>query len=366
MAGLSPDEKLRYQRQIQIPEVGPEGQARLKEARVLVVGAGGLGCPLSLYLAAAGVGTIGLVDFDAVDLTNLQRQVLYSTESVGRPKLSEARARLSALNPHVRLECHDTRLSADNALELVRGYDVVADGSDNFPTRYLVNDAAVLAGKPNVFGSVFRFEGQVAVFWARRGPCYRCLYPEPPPPEAAPSCAQAGVFGLLPGIVGCLQAAETLKLLLGIGSPLVGRLVHFDALSMEWRSLAVAKDPACRLCGPKADIRAPVATDSRCAPSEEPPEVEPDELRARLERCEAVLVIDVREPRERELGVIEGSVSIPLGQLAQRAAGLPRDRDIVLHCQSGRRSARAVELLRERGFTRVAHLAGGLDAWKAI
>ncbi len=366
---LSREELQRYHRHIIMPEVGQEGQAKLKQARVLAIGAGGLGSPYALYLAAAGVGTIGLVDFDVVDASNLQRQILYSADSVGKPKLAEAKARLKALNPHIEIETHETRLTSQNALELFRKYDLVADGTDNFPTRYLVNDACALTGKPNVYGSIFRFEGQVSVFDAKLGPCYRCLYPEPPPPGLVPSCAEGGVFGVLPGVIGCLQAVETLKLLLGIGKPLVGRLMLFDALNMEWRSLKTRKDPNCALCGKNPTITKPIDYEAFCNAGAPPPaaaavaEITVERLKERLDHKEPFVLVDVREPHEFEIARIAGSKLIPLGQLPDRLGELNPADDIVVHCKMGGRSMKAAKLLLEKGFKRVTSVAGGINAW---
>ncbi len=377
---LSREEILRYSRHLVMPEVGLDGQQRLKAARVLIVGVGGLGSPAAMYLAAAGVGTLGLVDFDAVELSNLHRQILHGTPDVGRPKLASAVARLAALNPEVRLEPHETVLTSANALELIRAYDVVVDGSDNFATRYLVNDACVLLGKPNVYGSIFRFEGQAAVFAAPGGPCYRCLHPEPPPPGLIPSCDEGGVLGVLPGVIGAIQATEALKLVLGIGEPLVGRLLLYDALRMRMRELRLPKDPECPVCGEQPTIRALADYEAVCGaiprrgraggdalgrPQEarRPDELDPRELARKLRRGEPVFVLDVREPPEREICRIPGSVLVPLGELPRRLGELPLDRDIVVLCRTGARSARAVAWLRERGFERVWNLRGGILAW---
>jgi len=360
---LTDEELRRYGRHLVLPEIGASGQAKLKSARVLVVGAGGLGAPLSLYLTAAGVGTLGLVDHDAVELGNLQRQVLYAQSSVGRPKLAEAKARLAALNPEVDVVCHETRLSSRNALDLVRRYDIVADGTDNFPTRYLVNDACVLAGKPNVYAAVFRFEGRLSVFDARRGPCYRCLFPQPPAPGTVPDCAAAGVLGALPGVMGALQAVETVKLILGIGEAAVGKLLVFDALAMSWQSIAVRKDPACPLCGDHPSIRELIDYEAFCGT--EVPEATVEELQARLAGGEGCLLLDVREPEEYALARIPGSRLIPLGELRRRLVELEahKGRPIFVHCKTGRRSAEAVRLLREHGFVGAVNVAGGIAAW---
>jgi adenylyltransferase/sulfurtransferase len=363
----------RYSRHLVMPEVGPEGQGRLKAARVLVVGVGGLGSPSSMYLAAAGVGTIGLVDFDEVEFSNLHRQILHGTPDVGRPKIVSACARLSALNPEVRLVSHETRLSSSNALEIVGAYDVVVDGTDNFATRYLVNDACVLTGRPNVYGSIFRFEGQASVFAAPGGPCYRCLHPEPPPAGLVPSCAEGGVLGVLPGVIGTIQATEALKLVAGIGEPLVGRFLIYDALKMRFRELALRRDPECPVCGDRPSIRALqdyelVCGDAGRAPGErEGATLETDmtvlELKARLDRGDAPFLLDVREPRELAISRIEGATLIPLTELPRRLGELPSDRDIVVICRSGARSASAVGFLRQRGFSRAHNLRGGILDW---
>jgi adenylyltransferase/sulfurtransferase len=373
MDTLSRDEILRYSRHLIMPEVTLEGQLRLKRARVLCVGAGGLGSPLALYLAAAGVGTLGLVEFDTVDLTNLQRQVLYDTRDLGRPKLDAALARLSALNPHIRIVPHAVRLASGNVLDIVRGYDVVADGTDNFPTRYLVNDACVLAGLPNVYGSIFRFDGQVSVFDARRGPCYRCLFPEPPPPGLVPSCAEGGVLGVLPGIVGALQALEVLKLVLGTGEPLVGRLVLFDALGFRFTELAVAKDPTCAACGNAPTITAPVDYEAFCGLRGEDalpdtagiPLLTVEALRDRRAAGEALTLLDVREPHEFAIARIPGATPFPLSTLPARVHELDSAQAYTLSCHRGTRSVQAYHLLRAAGFERLRVLDGGVDAWAA-
>lgn len=353
-----------------MPEVGIEGQKKLKAGRVLVIGAGGLGSPVALYLAAAGVGTIGIVDFDVVDPTNLQRQLLHSTGDIGRPKIQSARERLAGINPNVRVETYETRLTSENALDILRRYDVVVDGSDNFPTRYLVNDACVMLGKPSVYGSIFRFDGQVTVFDARIGPCYRCLFPEPPPPGLVPSCAEGGVLGVLPGIIGPLQALETLKILLGRGEPLVGRLVLFDALRLTFRELKVRKSPACPVCGEHRTVDRLIDYEQFCGIEIDQAEdrgagkyqISPEELKARLDRQEEILVLDVREPHEHEISSLAGDL-IPLNDLPARVHELDSSREIVVYCKMGGRSAKAVEFLRHAGFRRVKNLAGGIDAW---
>ena len=368
---LSYAEIKRYGRHLIIPEVGLAGQKRLKASSVLVVGTGGLGSPLSLYLAAAGVGRIGLVDYDVVDDSNLQRQVLYTTKDLGKSKPWTAKERLEALNPHIEVEVYETRLTSDNALEIMKDYDVIVDGTDNFPTRYLVNDACALLGKPNVYGSIFRFDGQVSVFYAKKGPCYRCLYPEPPPPGLVPSCAEGGVLGVLPGIIGALQANETLKLLLGIGEPLIGRLLLFDALRMSFRELRIRKDPNCPLCGENPRIKELIDYEEFCGvrPAQQPHDAEysitPEELKEKLERGERVILLDVREPVEYEICRLEGSVLVPLGKLPEYVNRLSQTEEIVAYCHTGARSAMAVKLLRDLGFRRVKNLVGGIDAWAA-
>jgi len=373
LPALSPDEYQRYSRHLMLPEVGVEGQRRLKAARVLAIGVGGLGSPAALYLAAAGVGTLGLVDFDLVEVSNLQRQVLHGTPDVGRSKIESAAARLHALNPHVRVERHDTRLTSANALALFGEYDVILDGTDNFATRYLVNDACVLAGKPNAYGSIFRFEGQASVFAVRGGPCYRCLHPEPPPPGLVPSCAEAGVLGVLPGIIGTIQAAETLKLILGAGESLVGRFLVFDALRMRFRELRLPRDPDCPACGDRPTIRELMDYDEYCGgappaspepePGERPFDVTPGDLQARLGRGADVFVLDVREPHEFDICRIEGARLIPLGDLPHRIGELPAGAELAVVCRSGARSATAVRFLRARGFARAQNLRGGMLAW---
>ncbi|HEU5238499.1 MAG TPA: molybdopterin-synthase adenylyltransferase MoeB [Pyrinomonadaceae bacterium] len=363
---LNIDELQRYSRHLIMPEVTSEGQSRLKAARVLCIGAGGLGSPAALYLAAAGVGTIGIVDFDDVDLSNLQRQILHGTKDIGRGKLESARDRLHDINPQIELELHECRFSSENAVQLVSRYDVIVDGSDNFPTRYLSNDVCVFARKPNVYGSVFRFEGQTTVFAPHLGgPCYRCLFPEPPPPESVPNCAQAGVLGVLPGIIGMLQAIETLKLILGIGEVIVGRLLHFDALKVKFRELNLRRDPQCPVCGENPTIFSPIDYEQFCGVRDEGtiPEISPHELKQRMDAGEPFELIDVREPFEYEIARIEGAKLIPLGEIAQRLDDLEREQPIIVHCHSGKRSAQAVRLLQQRGFAKVYNLGGGIDAW---
>jgi sulfur-carrier protein adenylyltransferase/sulfurtransferase len=375
LPALSSEEVLRYARHLIIPEVGKEGQQKLKAARVLLVGTGGLGSPLSLYLAAAGVGTIGLVDFDVVDETNLQRQIVHGTSDVGRPKIESARARLREINPHVNVVPHETRLSSENALEILKDYDVVADGTDNFPTRYLVNDACVLLGKPNVYGSIFRFEGQVSVFWGERGPCYRCLFREPPPPGLVPSCAEGGVLGVLPGIIGTLQALEVLKVLLGIGKPLIGRLQLFDGLAFQWRELKLRKDPGCPVCGENPTQTSlidyeqfcgiPEAKAAEAAERSAVPELSATELKDRLDRGEPLTILDVREPHEWDIANLEpfGAQLIPLSELPERIGELNDAGEIVVHCLMGGRSAKAAKQLQAAGHARVWNLKGGIRAW---
>jgi adenylyltransferase/sulfurtransferase len=367
-ATLDSEELRRYSRHLVLPEVGVEGQQKLKSASVLLVGAGGLGAPVGMYLAAAGVGRLGLVDFDVVDATNLQRQVTYSTADIGRRKLEATRERLHGINPHVQIDTYELRLDSSNALELCRAYDIVVDGTDNFPTRYLVNDACVLTGRPNVYGSIFRFEGQASVFWAARGPCYRCLYPEPPPPGLVPSCAEGGVLGVLPGIVGTIQAMETVKLVLGAGEPLIGRLLLFDALGMGFRELRLHKDPDCAVCGPRPRVTRLIDYEEFCgvrggaAPASSG-DIAAIELKTRLDRGDDVTIVDVREPHEWEICRIAGAQLVPLRTLPQHLDQLPRDRDIVVHCKVGGRSAKAAEFLRAQGFDRVLNLTGGIHAW---
>jgi len=362
---LTPEEMNRYSRHMIIPEVGVAGQKRLKAGSVLVVGTGGLGSPLALYLAAAGVGHLGLVDFDVVDATNLQRQILHTEADVGRSKLASAREKIEAMNPNVRLTTYEERLTSANALRILSDYDVIVDGTDNFPTRYLVNDACVLLGKPNVYGSIFRFEGQASVFDARRGPCYRCLYPEPPPPGLVPSCAEGGVLGVLPGLIGTIQANETVKLLLGLGESLLGRLLLLDALEMRFREVRLAKDPDCPVCGSHPIVRELIDYEEFCGLRnvEAPPAVPEISVRELAESLDRVALLDVREPHEVEIAHIPGARLIPLGQLASRVGELDRDADLVVHCRSGVRSAQAVRFLQEAGFRRVRNLTGGILAW---
>jgi sulfur-carrier protein adenylyltransferase/sulfurtransferase len=374
---LTPDDLARYSRHLLLPEVGVEGQQRLKAARVLCVGTGGLGSPLALYLAAAGVGTLGLVDFDVVDSSNLQRQIIHSTRDIGRSKLDSAAEKLLALNPALRVVKHETRLTSANALDILKDYDLVADGTDNFPTRYLVNDACVLLGKPNVYGSIFRFEGQASVFATREGPCYRCLYPEPPPPGLVPSCAEGGVLGILPGLVGVIQATEAIKLILGkegkpLGESLIGRLLLIDALALRFRELKLRKDPHCPVCGPHPTVTRLIDYEQFCGITPEPrqenpvkngiPQMSVKELKQRMDAGEDLFVLDVREPFEYQIANI-GATLIPQGQVPQRLAEIDPAREIVVHCRSGARSQRIAEFLAASGYTRVSNLAGGILAW---
>jgi len=366
---LSKDEILRYSRHLIMPEVGMEGQQKLKAASVLCIGTGGLGSPLALYLAAAGVGTLGLVDFDVVDFTNLQRQIIHSTADVGRKKLDSATDKIEAMNPFVDVRRFETRLSSDNAMRIFRDFDIIVDGTDNFPTRYLVNDACVLSGKMNVYGSIFRFEGQASVFGAKDGPCYRCLYPEPPPPGLVPSCAEGGVLGILPGLVGLIQATETIKLILGAGDPLIGRLLLVDALGMKFRELKLRKNPDCPVCGPNRTITELIDYQEFCGiRGEEAPvsttahEIQPEELKRRLDAGDDIYILDVREPHEYQICNLNGHL-IPLGDLPKRMNELDSSREIVAHCRSGVRSGKAVDFLRQAGFRKVKNLAGGILAW---
>jgi adenylyltransferase/sulfurtransferase len=376
---LTSDEVRRYSRHLILPEVGMDGQRALKAAKVLCIGAGGLGSPAAMYLAAAGVGTIGLVDFDVVDMSNLQRQLLHGTPDVGRSKLASARDTIHALNPNVHVETYEVALSSSNALDLFRPYDVILDGTDNFPTRYLVNDACVLLGKPNAYGSIFRFEGQASVFATKGGPCYRCLYPEPPPPGLVPSCAEAGVLGVLPGIIGTIQATEAIKLILGAGEPLIGRFLIYDALRMRFRELKLRRDAECPVCGDHPTVRELIDYDQFCgvapavttgAPTQEgdalaamTTEITPKELKAAMDRGDKLVIVDVREPQEYQIARIAGSVLIPLGEIPQRHAEIDRNLTVVCQCRSGVRSAKAAAYLRSVGFERVLNLTGGILRW---
>jgi adenylyltransferase/sulfurtransferase len=372
---LSNDEVKRYSRHLIMPEVGVEGQEKLKKGSVLCVGAGGLGSPAALYLAAAGVGTIGIVDFDVVDFSNLQRQVIHSTPDVGRSKLASAKDRLLALNPHINIETYETALSSKNALDLFRPYDVILDGTDNFPTRYLTNDACVILGKPNAYGSIFRFEGQASVFATKGGPCYRCLYPEPPPPGLVPSCAEGGVLGVLPGVIGTIQATEAIKLIMGIGEPLIGRFLIYDALRMKFRELKLKKDPDCPVCGTNPTVTelidyeqfcgvAPAATEVAVSTANNnETETDVKELKRKIDAKEDFFLLDVREPNEYQIGKIPGSTLIPLGEVPQRVSEIPRDKEIVVHCKMGGRSAKAAAYLRQQGYRNVKNLKGGILDW---
>ena len=366
---LNNDEILRYSRHLIMPEVGMEGQLKLKAAKVLCIGAGGLGSPLALYLGAAGVGTLGLVDFDVVDYTNLQRQIIHRTEDVGRPKLDSAVDKLKAMNPFLNIKKFNTHLSSDNALEIFQGFDIIADGTDNFPTRYLTNDACVLSGKPNVYASIFRFEGQASVFGMPDGPCYRCLYPEPPPPGLVPSCAEGGVLGILPGLLGVIQATEVIKLILGSGDPLIGRLLLVDALGTKFRELKLRKNPSCPVCGKNPTLKKLIDYQEFCGiRGEEAPaevttsEMQVEELKQRLDGGEDLFILDVREPHEYQICNLGGHL-IPLGDLPRRVNELDTSKEIVAHCRSGVRSAKAVNFLRQAGFKKVHNLAGGILAW---
>ncbi len=369
---LTTDDLSRYSRHLILPEVGMEGQRRLKAARVLCVGTGGLGSPLALYLAAAGIGTLGLVDFDVVDASNLQRQIIHSTKDIGRKKLDSAEEKLLALNPALNVVKYDTMLSSANALDILKDYDIVADGTDNFPTRYLVNDACVLLGKPNVYGSIFRFEGQASVFATEQGPCYRCLYPEPPPPGLVPSCAEGGVLGILPGLVGVIQATEAIKLILGKGESLIGRLLLVDALNMRFRELKLRKNPDCPVCGANPTVTKLIDYQQFCGIVPESkqekalkngiPQISVKELKSRIDAGEDVLILDVREPYEYQIANIGGKL-IPQNDVPQRLAEIDRDREIVVQCRSGQRSQRIAEFLQQSGYQKVTNLAGGILAW---
>ena len=369
---LTTDDLSRYSRHLILPEVGMEGQQKLKAARVLCVGTGGLGSPLALYLAAAGIGTLGLVDFDVVDASNLQRQIIHSTKDIGRKKLDSAEEKLLALNPALKVVKHDTMLSSANALDILKDYDIVADGTDNFPTRYLVNDACVLLGKPNVYGSIFRFEGQASVFATKQGPCYRCLYPEPPPPGLVPSCAEGGVLGILPGLVGVMQATEAIKLILGKGESLVGRLLLVDALNMRFRELKLRKNPECPVCGTNPTVTKLIDYQQFCGILPETkeektlkngiPQLSVKELKRRRDAGEDVFVLDVREPYEYQIANIGGTL-IPQNDVPQRLAEIDRNREIVVQCRSGQRSQRIAEFLQQAGYQKVSNLAGGILVW---
>ena len=376
LPGLSNDEVARYSRHLLLPEVGMEGQQKLKASRVLCVGTGGLGSPLAFYLAAAGIGTLGLVDFDVVDFSNLQRQIIHSTKDVGRPKFESATEKLEALNPFLNVVKHETMLTSANALEIISRYDIVADGTDNFPTRYLVNDACVLTGKPNAYGSIFRFEGQASVFATKEGPCYRCLYPEPPPPGLVPSCAEGGVLGILPGLVGIIQATEVIKFILGKGDPLIGRLLLVNALDMRFRELKLRKNPDCPVCGTHPTVTKLIDYEQFCGIMPEPktptavvngiPQMTVKELKQRIDRGDDLFILDVREPFEYQIARIEGRVGghlIPLGEVPQRLGELNPAQEIVVQCKSGGRSQKAAEFLAKNGFAKLHNLTGGITAW---
>ncbi len=372
-SALSNAEVARYSRHLIMPEVGMDGQLKLKAASVLCIGAGGLGSPVAMYLAAAGVGRLGIVDFDVVDYSNLQRQVIHGTPDVGRSKLASARDSLHAINPEVHIETHELALSSSNALDVLRGYDVIVDGTDNFPTRYLVNDACVLLGRPNVYGSIFRFEGQASVFAAQDGPCYRCLYPEPPPPGLVPSCAEGGVLGILPGVVGTIQATEAVKLIIGVGEPLVGRFLVYDALRMRFRELKLRKDPDCPVCGDNPTVTELIDYEQFCGVTPAAPAGESsagadddatvEQLKARIDSRDGVFILDVREPQEYQICAIPGSTLIPLGDLPSRLHELAGRGEMIVHCKSGARSAKAVKLLRDAGFAQAKNLRGGILRW---
>jgi len=370
---LTNEEILRYSRHLILPEVGMEGQRRLKGAKVLMVGTGGLGAPLGLYLAAAGIGKIGIVDFDVVDVTNLQRQVIHGTKDVGRPKIDSAADRMLDINPNLVIEKFETALTSENALDIIKDYDVVVDGTDNFPTRYLVNDACVLLGKPNAYGSIFRFEGQATVFHYQDGPCYRCLYPEPPPPGLVPSCAEGGVLGILPAVIGSIQATETVKLILGKGETLSGRLLLYDALNMKFRELKLRRNPECPVCGDNPTVTELIDYEQFCGIPQQAAaeakeqgdmdEITPEELKARIDNGDDIFILDVREPHEYDIAKIEGSTLIPLGEVAQRVDELDSTADIIVHCKMGGRSAKAQGILKDMGFSRVTNLTGGITRW---
>lgn len=372
LSELSPNEIIRYSRHLIMPEVAMDGQKRLKSASILLIGAGGLGSPLGLYLAAAGIGRIGIVDFDVVEFSNLQRQVLHTTQDVGRRKIDSAADHLRAINPEVEIVAHEARITSANAMDLIRPYDIVIDGTDNFPTRYLTNDACVLLGKPNIYGSIYRFEGQASVFAPPAGPCYRCLFAEPPPPGMVPSCAEGGVLGILPGVIGCIQATEAIKLVLGKGSPLIGRLLLYDALAMKFREIKIRRNPKCPLCGDEPTIKELIDYEEFCGvrgqegsgPALELEwETTVEELKARIENGEDFDILDVRNPEEWEICHIEGARLIPVSDLPARVHELDSARDIVVHCKSGARSARAVKFLREAGFRKIKNLRGGIIEW---
>jgi adenylyltransferase/sulfurtransferase len=371
---LNAEEIKRISRHLIMPEVGMDGQRRIKQGSVLCIGAGGLGSPAAMYLAAAGVGRIGIVDFDVVDYSNLQRQLLHTTPDVGISKLQSAKNKINALNPHVQVDTYEEALSSENAMRLFKGYDVILDGTDNFPTRYLVNDACVLMGIPNAYGSIFRFEGQASVFATKDGPCYRCLYPEPPPPGLVPSCAEGGVLGVLPGVIGVIQATESIKLLTGVGNPLIGRFMIYDALNMKFRELKLRKDPDCPVCGTHPTVTKLIDYDQFCGivqPAQDQSagaavsatEITPTELKKKLDAGETPFILDVREPNEYQINKIAGSTLIPLGELPRRYQELPKDRQIITQCKMGGRSAKAQDFLKTVGFTDVLNLKGGILEW---
>lgn len=369
---LTPEQYVRYSRHLILPEIGEEGQKKLLQAKVLIIGAGGLGSPLGLYLAAAGVGTIGLVDFDVVDLSNLQRQILHTNDEIGKSKLDSAEKRIKAMNPDTRVVKHEVRISSQNALPLIQGYDMVIDGTDNFPTRYLVNDACVLLNKPNIYGSIFRFEGQATVFKPKAGPCYRCLYPEPPPPGMVPSCAEGGVLGILPGVIGVIQATEAVKLIVGKGEPLIGRLLLYNALDMSFRTVKLRRDKDCPVCGDRPTVTQLIDYEAFCGlrrgeggAVSNLPEITVYELKAKMDRKDDFLLLDVREPYEYQIAKIPGSKLIPLGELEKRLKEIEpyKDKEVIAHCKSGGRSAKAVELLLRSGFKKVWNVVGGIGEW---
>ncbi len=369
---LSHEQILRYSRHLLMPEVGLQGQIKLKNSSALVIGTGGLGSPVALYLAAAGIGRIGLVDYDIVDSSNLQRQVIHGTSTVNKLKVESARDRLQDLNPDIQIDIYNEPYTSENALRIAKDYDVIIDGTDNFPTRYLTNDVAVFLGKPNIYGSIFRFDGQVSVFYAKEGPCYRCLFPEPPPPGLVPSCAEGGVLGVLPGTVGTLQATEAIKVLLGIGTPLIGKLLLYNALDMSFDFVTLKKNPKCRVCGPNADIKELIDYEEFCGvPGHHADDtsagagwdITAQELKARLERDPNLLLLDVREPHELEIAAIKGAKNIPLGEVAQRMSELDSAEEMIVFCKRGSRSARAIEILSSAGFKKMKNLKGGINAW---
>ena len=364
---LTTDELRRYDRHLIMPEVGMEGQLKLKNASIALIGTGGLGSPSALYLAAAGIGRIGLVDFDVVDTSNLQRQIIHGTKDVGRKKLESARDKMHDINPHQQIDLYEEALTSENAMHIFKDYDIIVDGTDNFPTRYLVNDACVLSGKPNVYGSIFRFDGQATVFATENGPCYRCLYPEPPPPGLVPSCAEGGVLGILPGVIGVIQATETVKLILGIGDPLIGRLMLYDALTMRFRELKIRKSPDCPICGPNRTIHQLIDYHQFCGVPQQAVtntnEIEPQEVKAKLDRGDKFVLVDVREPHEVQIAKIPSAVLIPLGDVPKRLNELDPEAEIVVHCKGGVRSAKAQGIMREAGFKNVLNMKGGILAW---